>query len=155
MLTSAVATADDRKPAVLFPFVLEDSSLQGQVQGPMSDEQGRLMALNRQLRDAVAGSGCCTVLDPAPVMRDARNLHPVDCNGCELDLARSVHAAVAVTGWVQKVSNLILNINLVARDVQTGKVVSAGSVDIRGNTDESWSRGLSYLLRNRLHPEQW
>jgi hypothetical protein len=24
------------------------------------------------------------------------------------------------------------------------------SVDIRGNTDESWSRGISYLVRNRL-----
>jgi hypothetical protein len=34
-------------------------------------------------------------------------------------------------------------------------VVAAGSVDIRGNTDESWSRGLSYLLRNRLHPSEW
>ena len=24
------------------------------------------------------------------------------------------------------------------------------SVGIRGNTDESWSRGMSYLIRNRL-----
>jgi hypothetical protein len=24
------------------------------------------------------------------------------------------------------------------------------SVDMRGNTDESWSRAMSYLLRNRL-----
>jgi len=24
------------------------------------------------------------------------------------------------------------------------------SVDLRGNTDESWSRAASYLLRNRL-----
>jgi len=53
------------------------------------------------------------------------------------------------------VSNLILNINVVARDVTTGRVIGAGSVDIRGNTDESWSRGLSYLLRNRLHPSEW
>ena len=88
-------------------------------------------------------------------MKDAQKLDLKSCDGCELDLARKVHAAISVTGWVQKVSNLILNINLVARDVATGKVISAGSVDIRGNTDESWSRGLSYLLRNRLHPQQW
>jgi DNA polymerase II small subunit/DNA polymerase delta subunit B len=24
------------------------------------------------------------------------------------------------------------------------------SVDLRGNTDESWSRAMNYLLRNRL-----
>jgi hypothetical protein len=27
-------------------------------------------------------------------------------------------------------------------------------VDIRGDTDESWRRGLSYLLRNRILDEQ-
>jgi hypothetical protein len=77
------------------------------------------------------------------------------CNGCDVDLAREVGASISVTGWVQKVSNLILNINVVARDVKTGKTIGAGSVDIRGNTDESWSRGLSYLVRNRLHPSEW
>jgi hypothetical protein len=39
---------------------------------------------------------------------------------------------------VQKVSNLILNINLYMEDVQTGRMEFARSVDIRGNTDESW-----------------
>jgi hypothetical protein len=29
----------------------------------------------------------------------------------------------------------------------------ARSVDIRGNTDESWRRGLDYLLRNYLFRE--
>ena len=69
--------------------------------------------------------------------------------------ARKAGAKISVTGWVQKVSNLILNINLVARDVATGRIIGAGSVDIRGNTDESWSRGLTYLLRDRLHPSEW
>jgi len=78
-----------------------------------------------------------------------------NCRGCEVSLARKAGAAISVTGWVQKVSNLILNITVVARDVTTGMVISAGSVDVRGNTDESWSRGLSYLLRNRLHPSEW
>ena len=77
------------------------------------------------------------------------------CDGCDVELARKTAAKISVTGWVQKVSNLILNINVVAREVGTGKVIEAGSVDIRGNTDESWSRGLSYLLRQRLHPSDW
>ena len=48
-----------------------------------------------------------------------------------------------------KVSNLILNMNLVLKDVPTGAVLSGGSVDIRGNVDESWRRGLDRLLRNQ------
>ena len=55
-----------------------------------------------------------------------------------------------MTGVVQKVSNLILNINLYLRDVHTGRLVTAASADMRGNTDESWSRAMDYLLRNRL-----
>jgi hypothetical protein len=44
------------------------------------------------------------------------------------------------------VSNLILNINLYIEDERTGKLQFVKSVDIRGNTDESWRRGLNYLL---------
>jgi len=54
---------------------------------------------------------------------------------------------------VQKVSNLILNVNLVVEDVATGKTLRADSVDIRGNTDESWTRGLRYLLNERMFRE--
>lgn len=51
---------------------------------------------------------------------------------------------------VQKVSNLILSMNVYVRDAHTGNLVAIMSVDFRGNTDESWSRAMSYLLRNRL-----
>lgn len=154
-LTNFTAIAGSPKPIAVFPVTFDDTSLQGEVQGTSNEEQKRLADLDRQLDGAIAQAGCCTVLDLAPVVKDAQKLDLKSCDGCELDLARKVHAAISVTGWVQKVSNLILNINLVARDVATGKVISAGSVDIRGNTDKSWSRGLSYLLRNRLHPQQW
>jgi hypothetical protein len=33
-------------------------------------------------------------------------------------------------------------------DAQTGQIVFAKSVDIRGNTDESWRRGLDYMIRH-------
>jgi hypothetical protein len=48
------------------------------------------------------------------------------------------------------VSNLILNMNIYLRDVASGKTVAAMSADMRGNTAESWSRTLDWLIRNRL-----
>ena len=53
---------------------------------------------------------------------------------------------------VQKVSNLILNLNVYIGDVSSQKLTFVKSVDIRGNTDESWSRGLTYLVKNYLLP---
>jgi Protein of unknown function (DUF2380). len=50
--------------------------------------------------------------------------------------------------WVQKVSNLILNLNIEVRDAATDQVVYRTSVDIRGNTDESWLRGVRRLVDN-------
>jgi hypothetical protein len=43
-----------------------------------------------------------------------------------------------------------LNINIYVRSVETGKVVQFAGADIRGNTDKSWTRGVSWLVRNRL-----
>ena len=149
------ASASVPKPTAVFPIGFDDTSLQGQEQGPQSNERTRLAELDKQLHDGIAGSGCCAILDLPPGAGDRPGIGLPSCDGCEVDVARQVHAVIAVTGWVQKVSNLILNINVVARDIVTGKVIAAGSVDIRGNTDEAWSRGLSYLLRNRLHPSQW
>jgi Protein of unknown function (DUF2380) len=51
---------------------------------------------------------------------------------------------------VQKVSNLILNINLYMEDAASGQMEFAKNVDIRGNTDESWRHGLDYLVRRVL-----
>lgn len=134
----------------VFDFELVDTSLQGEVDGPRSDEQGRLMRAGDQVRKALAESGRFTVLDIAPVNVAAHGSNLQACGGCEVALARQLGADLVITGTVQKVSNLILNINFYLRDVHTGQLVTAMSADMRGNTDESWSRATDYLVRNRL-----
>jgi Protein of unknown function (DUF2380) len=61
-----------------------------------------------------------------------------------------VGAEFAITGTVQKVSNLILNFTVYVRDTNSGNPVAVMNADFRGNTDESWSRALGWLIRNRL-----
>lgn len=145
------AQARTSQPTAVFNFGFDDTSLEA----PTAEEKQRLGALDAQLRDILAKSGCCKIVSLDAVTKQPLANDTWKCNGCDVDLARKAGAKISVTGWVQKVSNLILNINIVARDVSTGRAISVGSVDIRGNTDESWSRGLSYLLTDRLHPAQW
>ena len=59
----------------------------------------------------------------------------------------------AISGEVQKVSNLIQSVNLYIREAGTGRQLAGGAVDIRGNTDEAFQRGYSYLLRNIIFRE--
>jgi hypothetical protein len=149
LLVFSAASAEPLKAAV-FDFELLDTSLQGEVNGPRADEQRRLKEVTEQLRKALAESGRFVVLDIAPVDAAAHASNLQACGGCDVEFARRLGADLAVTGLVQKVSALILNMNIYLRDAHTGQLITAMSADFRSNTDESWSRTLSYLLRNRL-----
>ena len=78
--------------------------------------------------------------------RIAQSAEITGCNGCEIEWAREAGADIAAFGTVQKVSNLILNENIYMNRVDGGAPFYSGSVDIRGNTDKSWSRGMKYLI---------
>jgi hypothetical protein len=146
---SAHARAEAQKAAV-FDFELIDTSLDGEMNGKRPDEQARLARAGDQLRKGLAESGKFVVLDIAPVEAEAHGSNLQACGGCDVDLAHKVGADLSITGTVQKVSNLILNMNVYIRDAHSGKLVTSMSADFRSNTDESWARTVSYLLRNRL-----
>ena len=74
------------------------------------------------------------------------------CGGCEFGYGKELGADMTAWIVVQKVSDLILNINVYMADVATGKLAFVHSVDIRGDTDEFWTRGLTYLVKNYLLP---
>lgn len=145
----SAARAAERTVAV-FDFAFVDTSLQGATFGPRSDEQERLAWIGAELRKRLMQTGRFAVVDVAPATAKARTANLQSCGGCDAELARELGAQLAITGWVQKVSNLILNMNIAVREADTGKLVTGMSVDMRGNTQESWSRALNYLVANRL-----
>ena len=145
LLCAATPPAAAAEKIALFDFSIVNTSPAAST----PDELARLRSLDRQLHDDL--SHRYALVDMTPVQGEVARISSIrGCNGCELDMAHQVGAGLAAYGWVQKVSNLILNINLVIEDAATGHVVRADSVDIRGNTDESWRRGLKYLLEERL-----
>jgi hypothetical protein len=148
LLTAPVACADPPKLAV-FDFELLDTSLPGEFYGS-KPEQERTDRISEQLRKELAASGRFQIVDIAPVRDAARHANLQACGGCDVDFAKKLGADLVITGVVQKVSNLIINLNIYLRDVNSGKLVTAASADMRGNTDEAWSRTMSYLIRNRL-----
>lgn len=125
---------------------------------PATVEYQRLTAIHDQLQEEFAKNGLYRVIDVGPaaelikVHQSRSQLR--ECNGCELDIARSLRADRVLTGWVQKVSNLIVNINIQIEDAATGAVLLNKSVDLRGNTDESWRRGVSYIVKSMIEKNQ-
>jgi hypothetical protein len=116
--------------------------------------QTRLRMIEAELRQGLEASGRFELVDVAPAADQIAAAGVLwSCNGCEVGIARELNADLVLLGWVQKVSNLILNINLRIRVVATRAPVFASSVDIRGDTDASWRHGIRYLLKNRLLKE--
>jgi len=113
-------------------------------------ERSRVAAAGEAFKAKMEASGHYAF---APVPADAQTKiddGPVigSCGGCEFQYGRQLGGQLVAWLVVQKVSDLILNINVYIGDVATGKLTQVHSVDIRGNTDESWAHGVNYLVKN-------
>jgi uncharacterized protein DUF2380 len=152
--TLSVYSADVTSPvastAAVMDFELFDDMSAYEDRTVIEAENRRIASISDALRRELDERGLYRVVDNHPAagvisdFKARQNLR--DCNGCEIDIGKALHADVIVIGWVQKVSNLILNINLQATDVRTGEVLYAKSVDLRSNTDQSWLRGIHYMV---------
>jgi len=147
LMFATPAAAQERLKVAFFGFEMIDTS-----GAPASEaERLRLTRLGGVFEEMLKASGSFEIAPlPDPlVARIAKGIKLSTCIGCEVEFAREIGADVAAFGTVQKVSNLILNENLYMRR-SNGAPFFAQSVDIRGNTDESWERGLRYMLKNHL-----
>lgn len=76
------------------------------------------------------------------------------CEDCARQVGQQLDTDYAITGWVQKVSELILNLNIEVHDVRRKRVVLSKSVDMRGNNDESWQRAVRFMVRDMAQKRQ-
>lgn len=113
----------------------------------------RLRNAGLQLQRELAERRLYRVADPAPaapLQRDLRlqqeNLF--SCDDCADQIGRKLGVDLVMQTWVQKVSELILNLNVQIYDVKAGKVIFTKSVDMRGNDDVSWMRAVRFLVRD-------
>jgi hypothetical protein len=113
-------------------------------------QQARLQMVSTALREQLRAGGRYDVADNGPAagliaqLGASQDLNA--CAGCARQVGRKLGVEQVGSCWVQKVSNLILNINLHVEDVASGATVFQRSVDIRGNTDLSWRRGATALV---------
>jgi len=113
-------------------------------------DAARVQMISGELRAQLRDRSLYRVAGNAPAqsligkLSASQNLNA--CNGCELEIGRKLGVERVGVCWVQKISNLIININLRVEDVASGQTVFQRSVDIRGNTDLSWRRGVKALV---------
>jgi hypothetical protein len=150
LAAQAAGYGDALRPGARIAFLgitFIDTSTEGAYNGVRPDQTARIGLLEDAVRARFAAEGF-DLLSTDPVATElAATVNPADCYGCEVRMAAQLGADYVLVGEVQKVSNLILSMNLVMREVPQGAMIRGQSVDIRSNTDDSWLRGLNYILR--------
>ena len=145
------AAADNPLPALaVLGFELVDDH-----PDPARDDvlRGRLAAITKQLKQGLDQRALYQVVDTAAAedliaAQRERNEFLYRCNDCLVEVGQRLGTRLVAVGWVQRVSELILNINVSVQDSQTGAEILSKSVDLRGNTDETWARGVNFMLRD-------
>lgn len=113
----------------------------------------RLRNATAQLQRELAEQGLYRIVDPAPSQALLGRLREQQeflyrCDDCAAQVGTLLGVELVMVTWVQKVSELILNLNVQILDVKTEQVVFTKSVDMRGNDDVSWMRAVHFLVRD-------
>lgn len=149
---ASAAAAGPLRTAV-FDIELVDMSQEAE-RGPRDDQSRRVKLVSDELRRLLQASPQIQLVELTPKSDEINQKVPLyRCNGCAEDLAQSLGAELLVSGIVQKTSDLILSFAIAIRDARSGELVRGGQADIRGNTDESWLRGIRWIVKNRLLSE--
>nr|WP_243849306.1 DUF3280 domain-containing protein [Paraburkholderia rhizosphaerae] len=149
-MSGEARAADAAKSIAMMDCTLLDDNAAYNDAATAQQDAARVRVVSDELRSQLNKRALYRVADNGPAdsmitgLRATQNLNA--CNGCELEIGRKLNVDRVGVCWVQKISNLILNINLRVEDVATGKMVFQRSVDMRGNTDRSWRRGASALV---------
>lgn len=137
----------------VFPFDIRDVEQEGELIPKLKPEDLRRMKLVAdELKTLMQKDATYEVVDLTPLAKEVEEKSPFDkCNGCEADIAKKAGADLAVTGFVDKLSDALISLQLFARDAETGKLTKSMSAEIRGNTDELWLHGIRWLWKNRFN----
>jgi hypothetical protein len=149
----SVGLGENARPIQLAVFAMEldDFSAGGPLAGESPAETARLERMTDLARERLASSGLFEIIDGRASRHEMAKEHWLrKCNGCEADAARDLGAEMSFIGFYRKISVMEQNLEFRIRDARSGELLNVSQTDLRGETDESWSRALKFLIRYAL-----
>ena len=150
---SPAATAAPIKIAV-FAFELEDFSPAGKQGGtsqPVPSTEEALAQSTEEAKKQLLESGRYSLIDTAGADLGAAGQQGLrNCKGCEAALAMKLGADQALLGVVTKISMMEYVVKFQVTDARKGELVSSFTTGLRMGADYSWSRGVRWLMKNRM-----
>ncbi|MGD9657749.1 MAG: DUF3280 domain-containing protein [Methylocystis sp.] len=147
----AQAQPSARLKLAVFDIELDDFSAGGPIAGESPEETARLQRMTALARDLLSQSGLFEVVDGGASTDQRVKDHWLrKCNGCDADIALALGADLSFVCFFRKISVMEQNLDIRIRDARTGALAHASQTDLRGETDQSWSRALKFLIKYQL-----
>jgi Protein of unknown function (DUF2380) len=133
----------------VFEFELEDFSAAGQMK-PVP-ETSYLAQATDEAKQQLRASGRYTVIDAVHSdILETKGQGFRNCGGCEAPTALSLGADEALIGVVTKISMTEYIVRFRLSNAHNGELIATYSTDLRMGADYSWSRGVRWLMQNRM-----
>jgi hypothetical protein len=149
MVSPIYADARQVDKIAVLPFEIVDNT---PVPGGEARNQQMLQKLTQFITDTIRDEGIFQVVPHASVQQVVDNAdlgtYIRNCNRCEYDLAREMKSDKVMTGWIYKMSILILTMHIEIKDVGSEKILIKKAYDFRGDNEKAWLRAAKYMLRD-------
>ena len=134
----------------MFAFELEDFSAAGG-QGPSPTDSSFLVRSTEEAKQQLLQSGRYSLVDTAGADTEAAEAQGLrSCGGCEAAIAKKLGADQALLGLVTRISRTEYVVRFQVSDARKGEVISSFTTDLRMGANDSWSRGVRWLMKNRM-----
>jgi hypothetical protein len=154
--TSYVAAADAPVEATasikiaVFAFELEDFTAAA-AEGSSPNVTGSLAQATEEAKRQLQQSGRYSLVDTDDAdITAAKGQGLRHCGGCEAAIAMKLGADQALIGVVTKISMTEYVVQMQVSDARKGAVISRFTTGLRMGAHESWSRGVRWLMKNRM-----
>lgn len=151
LIANAHAQSSAPMKLAVFDIELDDFTAGGPIAGESPEETARLKKMTALARELLAQSGLFEIVDGSVATDQRVKDHWLrKCNGCDADIAHALGADLSFVCFFRKISVMEQYLEMRIRDARTGQLAHVSQTDLRGETDESWSRALKFLIRYQL-----
>jgi hypothetical protein len=135
----------------VFDFELNDASAGGGIIAQDAIDTANLRESTEEARRMLSASGRYNIVETGSVADEVSAAGGIQhCKGCDAPLAKKLGADQSMLGVVTRVNRTEYTLQILVRDAQSGAVVSNDFTGLRMGANYAWSRGVKWLMTNRI-----
>lgn len=150
---TGIAAAAEKPRIIMLDPQYDASASASETKETEAADRQRLAMVADRLTAALTSSGAYQVVDDPKIAKEINSFNLGACGRCELMLGRKAGADQVIVLNVQKISSLLINLQVFVYSVADGATVAGGVVVIHSNGDEEWRRAIDKIVENRLKLE--